>query len=243
MKDETRHFNYSINTACYLISHIYWLDKLRKSTKEEDVITGINLSISILLCTYIESVLYELLSYIIHDRINRTDDAAYKKLLKNTLTKLSKASWTQYLDIFEVILPKPVNNYTDNETWKGISLLFNLRNVMVHGKSLNSKLVLKNDKIEVEYIGIYEKAMIYFKEQKVLLPHQLSSSSHKILSTRATKHFIKITEKFVDKVSREVIHEQKIDPIGLSNSYKYTLIAKHNVDLDSILSQNKKFTN
>lgn len=166
IKDGITYANNSILPATYLISHIHWLNKIRKTTKEQDVITGINISISILLCSYVESVLYEVLLAIIEHRKKATSDNAYLKLLDNTIEKLTKASWMQYLDICEIILLKPLHHYTDNESWKGISLLFNIRNIIFHGKAVNSKLLFKNNKFELECSGVFEKAMTYFKEQK-----------------------------------------------------------------------------
>lgn len=226
--------NNSIQTAGYIISHIHWLNKIRKTTKEPDIITGINISISILLCTYIESVMNELLSAIINKRIQETTDTSYQRLLENIQIGLSKASWNQYLEICKVILPKTLNNYTDNETWKGITILFSLRNVIVHGKEIKSKLSCQNDKFKIEYSGVFEKIVDYFKEQKVLKSHQLKSNSHKILSINSTNHFIKITDKFVDEISLKIINEQDVDNRTISNSYKYSYITNHGLDYDKI---------
>lgn len=227
-------FNNSIHTTSYLIAHIHWLNKIRKTTKEPDIITGINISISILLCTYIESVLNELLDIILKKRIQETDDSSYQRILQNMQTRLAKASWNQYLDICKVILPKTLNCYTDNETWKGITILFSLRNVIVHGKEIKSKFLLNDDNFEIEYSGVFKKILDYFKEQKVLKSHQLKSNSQKILSINSTNHFIKITDKFIDEISLKIIREQDIDSRIISSSYKYNYLASHGLDYDKI---------
>lgn len=232
--------NYSIEPSGYLISHIHWLNKIRKTTKEPTIVRGINISITILLCSYIESVLNELLNMIIEKRKIETSDKSYIKLLDNTFEKLNKASWTQYQEICEILLPIPINRYTNNEIWKGISILFNLRNIIVHGKAIKSKLFYKNEKFEVEYSGIFERAMLYFKEQKVLKPNQIKSSKHKILSTQATIHFIKITDKFVDEIFNKISDEQKINRMFISISYKDNYLLNHGIDPQSLIPKKSR---
>jgi len=233
-------FNNSIHTTGYLIAHIHWLNKIRKTTKEPDIIAGINISISILLCTYVEAVLNELLSAIIKKRIQETVDTTYQRILQSMQIGLAKASWNQYLEICKVVLPKTLNSYTDNETWKGITILFSLRNVIVHGKEIKSKLTLHDDKYTIEYNGVFEKIIEYFKEQKVLKSHQLKSNSHKILSINSTNHFIKNTDKFVDEILLKIIKEQDIDGRTISNSYKYNYFANHGLDYKKIYPSPKR---
>lgn len=232
--------NNSILPGGYLISHIHWLNKIRKTSKQADVVTGINISISILLCSYVEAVLFEILSRLVVERKKVTTDSSYQKLLDNTLDKISKASWTQYLELCEVLLPTPLHRYTDNETWKGITILFNLRNLIVHGKAVSSKLLVKGDKLEIEYSGVLEKIMNYFKEQKVLKTNQLKSSNHKILSTQATVHFIKITDKFVDEIFFKIVDEQKIDRMFLSVTYKNSYLLNHHIDPETLKKRKNK---
>ncbi|MBL0766489.1 hypothetical protein [Marivirga atlantica] len=241
MEKKPTSYNNSIQTTGYLISHIHWLNKIRKTTNEPDIIKGINISISILLCTYIESILNELLESIIEKRIKETNDTSYKRVLETIQMKLTKASWNQYLDISKTILPKTLNYYVDNETWKGIKILFSLRNVIVHGKEIKAKLLFQDDNYKIEYSGIYEKILDYFKEQKVLKSHQLRSSGHKILSIQSTNHFIKITDKFIDKIIIKILEEQGVSH-GEIFSYRFNILGNHGIDYEEIYpkSQNTK---
>jgi len=231
--------NYSISTAGYLISHVHWLNKIRKTTNEPEIIQGINISITILLCTYIESVLNELLDSIIEKRIKETEDLAYKRVLENIQLKLSKASWNQYQELCKTLLPNPLNHYTDNEVWKGIKALFSLRNVLVHGKKIESRLLFYEDKIEIEYSGVYDKILDYFKEQKVLKSHQLKSSKHKILTIQSTTHFIKISDKFVDEFFEKISKEQQIDTRFMSQISKLNILGSHGIDHYEIYPKTK----
>lgn len=235
MENKLTLFDNSIQTTGYLIGHIHWLNKIRKETKEPDIIMSINISITILLCTYVESVLNELLFTIIEKRKEETDDTSYQRLLQNTQVKLAKASWLQYIDICKVILPKSLNCYTDNEIWKGITILFSLRNIIVHGKKVKSKIFFKENKLGIEYADVFEKVLNYFKEQKVL-----KSSNHKILSTQSTIHFIKITDKFINEIFRKICEEQNLDRRFMSVTLKDNYILRHGIDPAEIEPKSKR---
>lgn len=234
MSKEEVHFNHSIQTSGYLIAHIHWLNKIRKDTKEEDIITSINISISILLCTYVESILNELLGSIIEIQLRDAESESHQRLLLNLKDKLAKASWTQYLEICKVLLPRPLNLYTNEKTWKGIVMLFNLRNIIVHGKEVESKLVLRGDNLSLEYSDRFKKISDYLKEQKVIRSHQRKSIRHKILSTQSTVHFVKTTEKFIDEIFVKICTEQKINSLYMSRSMNGNFLLSHGIDPDKV---------
>jgi hypothetical protein len=223
-EDRIHSANNSITPGIYLISHIHWLNKIRKTIKDENIIIGINISTSILLCFYVEGMLYEILQAIIVKRKDETSDNSYLKLLDNITKRLEKANWTQYLEIWKVVLEKPLYSYTDNETWKGVQLLFNIRNIIVHGKNVNSKLLFKDNKFEIEYMGIFETAVDYFKERKIIKKRQVNSSTHKIFSTQTTNHFVKLIDKFIDNIMMEEFKTHKIDSIHLTIFHKDSLL-------------------
>ena len=229
--------NNSLPTNAYLIAQIYWLNKIRKNTKEPEITTGINLSITILLCTYIESVLNELINSILVNRLKSTKDESCKRILIDFQNKLKKASWNQYIEICKVLLPKPLNNYTNNEIWKGVKTLFLLRNSIVHGKRIESELHFNDDFKEIEYKGVYEKILDYFIEQNVVKPNQLKTSTHKILSNQTTIHFIKITEKFINEIFPKICDNQNLDIWGTFNAYKYNTIYSFGIE-DSEIEKN-----
>ena len=237
-KDGIPYANDSIEPSAFLIGHIHWLNKIRKTEKDKDVIRGINLSISILLCSYVEAVLYELLLETIEKRKSETTDSFYLKLLDETINKLSKASWTQYLDVCQSILPTALDKYTDNETWKGISILFYLRNIAVHGKIVDAKLLFKDDKLQLEYSGAYEKAINYFKERKVLKKNNINTRSHKILSTQVTSHFIKLVDKFIHEIFHKIAAEQKLNRAYDFNAYRGNILISHGVN-PNVIFRNK----
>jgi hypothetical protein len=92
MKKNLSSISHTIPTYAYLIGQIHWLSKQRKIIKEPSIIRGINLSITVLLCTYIESALNELFVYVINNLKEKTDDDSYLRLLNNLENRLLKAT-------------------------------------------------------------------------------------------------------------------------------------------------------
>lgn len=234
MNSESPQFNYSIPTSAYLIGQIYWLKKIRKENSDPSIVRGINLSITILLCTYIESGVNEILGAVLKKRIKLTEDDSYKRLLVSLESQLSRGTWTTFIDLSKTILPNPLNHYSDNETWKGISILFQLRNQLVHGKRIEATIQVKNTKLEMKYQGVYAKVLEYFKEQRVIRSNELKSTSHKILSTRTTNHFIKISDKFVDELFRNISEEQKTENLGEFMAFKLNIMADFGLEIDRL---------
>jgi len=230
MEKKLPSINHSIPTYAYLIGQIHWLSKQRKGTKEPSIIRGINLSITILLCTYIESSLNELLISVIKNYKEKADDESYLRLLNSLENRLSKATWTQYIEIGKTILPHPLLYYSDNDIWKGISILFKLRNQLVHGKNIKAAIGYDNQALQLKYSGIYKIAYDYFKEKRILRPNELNSRNHKILSTRTTNHFVEIGESFIDVIFYKVNKEQKMNSIGEFMAFKDNIISDFGID-------------
>tara|TARA_R110000764_G_scaffold239746_1_gene339863 strand:- start:898 stop:1647 length:750 start_codon:yes stop_codon:yes gene_type:complete len=224
MEKNSPSINHTIPTYAYLIGQIHWLSKQRKTTKERSIIRGINLSITVLLCTYIESALNELFVYVINNLKEKTDDDSYLRLLNNLENRLLKATWTQYMDIGKTLLPHSLLYYSDNEIWKGISILFKLRNQLVHGKNIKASIQAENEVLQLKYSGIFKIALKYFKEKRILRPNELNSLNHKILSTRTTNHFVEIGESFVDGIVKKVMKEQGIDNLGDFTAFKDNIL-------------------
>lgn len=230
MKKKLTSINHSIPTYAYLIGQIHWLSEQRKGIKEPSIIRGINLSITILLCTYIESSLNELLLSVIKNFKKKAENESYLRLLNNLEKRLSRATWTQYVEIGQIILPHPLIYYTDNDTWKGISILFKLRNQLIHGKNIKATIESDNQVLQLKYSGIYKIAYDYFKEKSILRPNELNSRNHKILSTRTTNHFIEIGQSFIDIIFIKINKEQEIDSLGEFMAFKDNIISDFGID-------------
>ena len=181
----------------------------------------------------IESSLNELLTSVIKKCKKKANNETYMRILNSLENRLSKATWTQYIEIGKTILPHPLLYYSNNDIWKGISILFKLRNQLVHGKNIKATIEYDNQILQLKYSGIYKIAYDYFKEKRVLRPKELNSRNHKILSTRTTNHFVEIGKNFIDVLFYKVNKEQEIDSIGESIAFKENIISDFGIDYKS----------
>lgn len=142
---------------------IDWLKNQRKFNPNETF--GINLTIILQSATLIEGYLYELLS-------GECEGPLYNKSMEDRLlidlnNRLSKASWLNYQELFLLIIGKKLSDFIDKESWKAINILFQLRNLLTHGKSVELKFYSRSQK-EPEIKGKYKTIYEYYKEVKII---------------------------------------------------------------------------
>src|SRR6476646_4062117 len=115
-----------------------WLKTLQTSTHSY----GANLTMILHSTTLIEGFLFDLLETEIGLPIQTKKLS--DRLLVDLNKKLEKAAWLNYIDIFELVTTKKLSSLTDNQTWKGINMLFQLRNMLTHGKTIEVKYYSAN---------------------------------------------------------------------------------------------------
>jgi hypothetical protein len=147
-----------------LPSFIEWLKNKRSETKHY---YSINLTILFHSTCIIEGFLFQLLTDNCgHPCENKTME---DRLQIDLFKKLESASWLQYVEFFQLISGKKLSELTDNETWKAITILFQLRNQLTHGKylELNFKTLERSEPlINGKYAHIYT----YYKEVGLIDP-------------------------------------------------------------------------
>lgn len=239
-EEKVEYFEYSPYLGGSLISHVLWLKNQKKTIKEAAIIQSINISSIILLCSYLESTLYYILSAIVRKNMKETETSLYLKLLNNCDDKIYKASWSQYIELSDLIFQKSLDKYTSNETWKGISILFNIRNFLVHGKLVKARYLMKQYRFETEFSGLLMKVINYLYENKVIRGKVYSSE--KILSNQVINHFIKKVSLFIDELLPQISKEENIDLSYVIDFSKFNSMLSHGIDLETrpIKKTNKK---
>lgn len=142
---------------------IDWLIKKRQLKKSPSY--GINLTIILQTACLIEGFLYELIS-------TEIGTPVYKKSLNDRLLidlnlRLENASWILYQDLFKIVFAKKISDYTTNHNWKAINMLFNLRNMLTHGKTVELKFY-DDKQLEPIFTGKYSNLYSYYKEVKLI---------------------------------------------------------------------------
>ncbi len=153
----------SHNAWWTLPDFIEWLKKQRNRKNKQTY--SINLTIILHSACIIEGFLYEMLSF-------ESGTPTYKKDISDRLLidlnmRLENASWLVYQDIFKIVFGKRIIDYTTNQNWKALTMLFVLRNMLTHGKTLELKFYDKKQ-FEPVITGKYSTIYTYFKEIKLI---------------------------------------------------------------------------
>jgi hypothetical protein len=180
-----------------------YLEWLFKQRKNKNPIYGINLSIILHSCTLIEGFIYDVLE----EEIGTPQVKKFKKLeerLYNELClKLQIATWTNYISLFELITNQKLSQLTDNETWKGISVLFQLRNMMTHGKSIEI-VIHRESENSVTLNNKYPSIISYLKEVGIKSP-TLPVPTTPLISNESADHFYGLTKKFIQDLHQNYL--------------------------------------
>jgi hypothetical protein len=153
----------SHNAWWTLPTFISWLLKQRKRNIRQAY--GINLTVILHSACIIEGFLYELMS-------SECGTPVYKKSIDDRLLidlnqRLDNASWQLYQDLFKIVIGKKISDFTTHENWKAVIILFQLRNLLTHGKTIELKFYNK-ERVEPVLSGKYSTLYTYYKEIKLI---------------------------------------------------------------------------
>lgn len=160
----------SFTVWLYYPSLIKWkIEQRNKVDKiEKDyLISTINASLIIEMATFWEGIVNEMQTEIFFDRLGQKDKF-HESLNEYFDEKLSKATWATYIKVFDLLLGESLTNRIENENWKAINILFNFRNMLVHGKEIQIDYFEDGGKIGVESPNGFKKTFEYLKEKKLL---------------------------------------------------------------------------
>lgn len=157
-----------------LIKLIQHLKNSRESNTE--LIDSFNISIIFHSASIIEGVV----SQVITDYIKFTDSSTSieNKLKKNFLERVEKASWKEVQELYKIAFNKKISEDVLDKTLKSISFLFQLRNLLTHGTTLDLSLEL-------------------FKNKPIKNPEILNQKYKNIY------HFLAIENNLIDKITVE----------------------------------------
>ncbi len=229
------HFIIKQPIADYQGDHIDFLYEHRKGIKNSDIRTGINISIIIHSACCIEGFLEYNLTKLLYKRkeiINKVtfEDFSKRRIFHSFLNKLemdleAKISKTTGIDNFNSLIDlfsyrnNPVN-FKQFKHWEGITVLFQLRNVLAHGRQVSAKRVIAyftQGAWEDDFVGGYRKAESYLLK-KNLVKHNFTEAEkiNHIFTNKVTDHFFSITRqfiKFAENIFETEMNESKVEMI------------------------------
>lgn len=194
-------------------------DLVDVETKDYLVYT-INASILIDLATLIEGISYEMQSTIFFQRLDNKDKFQWN-IFKHFDNKLNNSTWANYVEFFDLLIGEKLVGKIDNEKWKAISVLFNFRNSLVHGKEIEILYKDINNDPSVEAYVRHKKVFEYLKEKRLVdLTFKPHLNSVNLLNNNVIDHFFKSTIDFIENLF-SVLPNWEID--DLKHNFKECL--------------------
>lgn len=177
---------------------------------------GINYQIILACAAMIEGYFEQTLNFILYTELSRIPKNNSHSVLKSLLNKeeaqLTKATFSNYSSLFSHFLGSTLKDCfqkSDPESWKTISTLFKLRNVLAHGQALN--LIVNYSKgtptaAHIEFKGKFEEILNFYKEKKISPKQSPENTSFKkmFLSNDIADFFYKQAEEFIMLVDKIV---------------------------------------
>lgn len=132
------------------------------------LISTINASLINDMATFWEGIVFEMQTEIFFERFAQREDGFQKSLNDYFDNKLSNATWSNYLEYFDLLLGEKLVGKMSNENWKSINAMFSFRNMLVHGKEIEIHYYEHNGKLHAESPYGFKKIFDFLKENKLL---------------------------------------------------------------------------
>ena len=204
----------------YQKNHIEFLYESRRNLKSTKTRIGINISIILHSACYIEGYLENEIKRLLDHRMSVLNKNDFKELylrrIYNTFIRNlesdfeSRISRTTGLEKFDSLIDifsfrsKP-DKLTNFNNYEGIKVLFQLRNVLAHGRQVSAQRVSgywTNGSWEDEFLGGYRQAENYLIKIKLINKKfvEYKKIDH-IFTNKVTDHFYSICKKFLKHCS------------------------------------------
>jgi hypothetical protein len=170
-----------------------FIEKLRE---QRDGLENFNINFTIILLstTVIESVLYDLLSLTIREKVD--SDTIEGRLADDLLSKIDKGTWSTFNKTAEILFNKKLNICVNNELWNKIQNLFRYRNFISHGKPFTMNIYKEGDETKFKIEGDISKVIQFLIQMKLV-----QAEKPAILNSDISDFFWESTKEFVSAIS------------------------------------------
>lgn len=222
----------------YQRQHIDFLYTNRKNQKNLDDRIGINISIIINSACFLEGFLEHETKKLLSKRFDvlrkqKIDEFPLRRIknvfIKNIETefeyRVSRATGMEQFDsLFKILSYKdaPVG-LRSFENWEGVTVLFQLRNVLAHGREVTASRVssyLTNGLWQDEFSGGYRKAEEYLLKRKLIYKKIFENKSiNHIFTNKVTDHFYSTAKQFIKYCEKNIkaeLSDPKMGSLDLS---------------------------
>ncbi len=143
---------------------------------------------------------------------SKEEDFNYR-LVENLRKKLHNSTWNGYSDAFKIIFGKSIVEKIEAKTWKSISSLFTLRNMIIHGKilTIDYNQIGKSNRYEVVVNNKYSKVYSYLSEMKLI---EVGPTGYvELISEKSIKHFIRNTNYYIKQIVNGIENKKEQNEI------------------------------
>lgn len=214
----------------HIEKHIEFLysSRMNLERKQKDEKIGINYSIILMCACLIEGKLESDLKELVQHRCNVFNDLQVKDFYKrringtvvNKLFDLTEDNISRTIGIanFESLFKllsykRTPEKYSDYANWEGITVLFNFRNVLAHGREISAKRILAwwtNDNWKDEFKGGYSASEKYLIKKKIIKKGVIENrSAEHLFTNKVSDHFYSISKSFLKYHLKIVKQEMK----------------------------------
>lgn len=180
----------------------------QKIRQKSSIEKSINISIIINCAIVIEGFLYELTKQIIGVKI--PDGTLEDRLHDELNRRLDKSSWNELVHLYKISTNSNLNELTDNENWKSITILFLFRNMLTHSKPVKFFINVIDGTPKMKHFEKYEIIYNFLIEKKLTKEVDfIKSMNTELINSAVADFFWKESKIFIKNI------------INSNNSFKH----------------------
>lgn len=188
---------------------IEWKIKSRNESNTGDLNSTLNFSIIIDCACLIELALNSIINELLINS-NLSEDEVKNRLLEMLMEKHEKGQFNDYITIYEILIGKSPKKIVDEELWKSIKILFQYRNKLVHGNSMEFFEVKDKGNTRLEAFDSYKNIFAFIKEKK-LAKINLSTEINEIMATdQIIDYFYNCSIAFIKELVNNIPEHTKM---------------------------------
>jgi hypothetical protein len=190
---------------------------------------GLNYTIVLNSACYIEGALEAGLKALLRhrrDAFNKVDipdfetrkamNTFYRRIEDELEARIGRSTGpSNYDDLFELILGERVSQFDSvKPTWEGVTILFQFRNVIAHGREISARLTQgwwTKGSWEEQFSGGYRKVEDYLTKKKLITKRFTAEDGEEAIyfTDEVADHFCAVANDFIQKVSDSLTGDEK----------------------------------
>lgn len=180
-----------------LLKVVDWKISNRIHLKEEGILEALNCSIIIDCTAYIEGFVNLYLVEYLNQHYSNLEN---KGIYQHFIDEINKSSFQNTIELYKLLTENDFKLITIENIYRGITVLFQLRNIIVHGNEIGFNKLTTGNRTEIKLTEKkHDNIYNYFKEVKILNRYYDEKSDiNMFLTDTMTDHLVLITKNFAN---------------------------------------------